>query len=869
MMRRLAIWLLRRTLGPSRADAVLGDLEEELARQSRAFPLAAGLRLAWRAAAFAAGVRSAERHSTWRARYVGAFADLRDAARSLRRSPGFAFTAVVTAALGFALSLATFSVLDGLLLRPLPFPDAERLVMIHRRPVTAGASRPFLVLDRALFTEYQHRAQTITDPAFVRAPPPRRPSPTGNDPPFAVASVTYNLLETLGLRPMLGRDLARSDVRATPQAILLTHEVWMARFSGDPGIPGTRMGDAATGEVEIVGVLPAGFMLPTSQLVERFDGIAVAPDTLEEPPDWGGTVAAPVARLAPGVTLADARAELEALQQPVMRRFPQLFPDDWQAGIVQVDPLQDGITRLYRPYLLFIGVGMVAILALGCLNMSTLLVARAQMRQREMAVRAALGASRVRLVRLALGESGLLTGLAALVAWGALSVAAPVVVGIIPPEFRGFAVQATDPRVVVAAIGAAFVGATMAGLVPAWHATTRRWHATLRAGRSRAGRSGSSLIAAQAAFGAALSVAAALSLQSFSRFAYSDPGFDAERLYQVSTGIAATHRDAADDPRAPAMLEALRGTPGVEVAGASTGMPVVGGVGGTRFWRNRSEDGWEAGVTEGFLEAFGIRLVAGRFFVASDIEAHTAAVVSETAARTLWPSERPSGVVGRTFPYVNGAPLTVIGVVEDIVGYPGAMPEPILFVPFGMSGLTSYGRSIFGAVRVTAGAELDTELLRDRVRATFGPGDVHVRYVPDLSVPFLHRPRFQAALFVALASVAGLLAVIGLFATISFEVTRRRFETAVRISLGASHRRIRRHVIGAALRPVLVGLLAGLTAMWLASTFLQSLLPLIDARNPLVYALVSAALVVAALTAVVGPARRAARVDPVKALRAE
>jgi hypothetical protein len=443
--------------------------------------------------------------------------------------------------------------------------------------------------------------------------------------------------------------------------------------------------------------------------------------------------------------------------------------------------------------------------------------------------------------------------------------------------FRGFAAPALDGRVVAVAGLLALLGTGLAGLAATRRVRRRDVTTLLQASARSVGRrrfGGGVLMTIETALAIVLVAGAAVTIRSFAGLVLKHPGFVADDLYVLQTSAGWRQRwpiaESWRDDRAPAVLDEVRMTPGVVWAGAGTGVPTEGNAGAGAFWRARGLPGQEFGVTAGYFDALGTQIRHGRVISDHDVAAVAdVAVVTETGARTLWPSHPVGTAVGRMFTYLDGSSKVIVGVVADFSRRPGASAVPVLFLPFGSKGLQATSSNIYVTLRMAPAHRLDTADVLRRVQSRLGGGaGGSIVHVPDTLTPWLQQPRFQAALFGSLAAVALVIACVGLFALTTFEMARRTFEMGVRLSLGATPRQLRRLVIAWALRPVLIGACAGLAVTWWAARFLQSFVFEVDARDFWTYAVVAFVLVITAVVASWLPARRAARTDPTLVLRA-
>jgi putative ABC transport system permease protein len=796
--------------------------------------------------------------------------DARQVVRSLFRSNGFSAAAILTFALGIGANIAVFSVFDRLLFRPLPYAEPGRLVQLHLLynpdPKSAAAMMPGEVTANLI-----DRAQSFTGigwtDGFVRST-----VQTPGDNPLAVVAVTSNTLSVVGVRPVLGRDFVAEDAdSAGAQPVLLAYETWQARFGGSDNVLSAAWGRDPG--YRVIGVLPKGFLLPSSRFFEHIDGLVVLTKTrVASVMRPGAITVAPFARLRADVSVEAAQAEVRALMSRA----------SWQTSVLQsttpnvtVQPLQAGLTMLVRPYLWLIASAVWVVLAVACVNLATLLLARGRSRHQESAVRTALGASTRRLVGLALLEAVVLCGISSMVALLICVWTQQSLMTVVPPNLREFSVTPLDPRIIAITIAVAFVSAAAATVLPTLN--IRRLDVMSLFRRAGAGarvtplRSGAALLAVEAALAVALVVGASGTVPGFLALLLKSPGFDASDLFIVSVNHGASANKAeeidARGQRVMSVLDVIRAMPHVESAAAALAIPFRYG-GSSDFWKVRGMDGSEWAVGARMFETLRTPMLAGRGF--SDEEQATQALVSlvnETGMRALWPGRSPASVLGSTV-RTNDGERRVVGVVADLRSRPGEAVSPSVFLPITAREANVSQSPLPVVLRMEPGSIPDRALLGSRLNEAFGSGGgVEIESVSEELAPWLDRPRFLAVLFGTLATIALLLAALGLYAVASFEMSRRRHEMGVRLALGASPHDLRRHILRITLRPVVFGTAAGALAIWLVVRLASASVPELSSRDPWTYgAAVGLVLVTAAL--VVWPhARRAARLRPAVVLR--
>jgi putative ABC transport system permease protein len=800
-----------------------------------------------------------------RVRFVeDAARDFAYAVRTLGRKPGFALAAIGTLVLGIGTTVAMFTVVNGVLVRPMPFPDPDRLFLVSlaaRGPFMAqpGLSDRSYLAFREQDTLFQHLAAFSSRTANLTG--------SGDPAVLRVAGITTDFFATLGVQPSVGRTfLANEEHR-----IILGDALWRSRFGADPAILGREI--ALDGErAEVVGVMPAGFTFPRN-------AEAWTPQTIRFDPHL--TLMVPVlGRLKPGVTRAQATAEFETFA----RSRPENADRDstWIAGVRPLKDLLVGDIR--RPLQIFAGaVGLVLLIA--CANVANLLLARASGRQREMAVRAALGAGRGRLIRQLLTES-LLVSLAGgaggllLARWGVPALLALAPDGRIP---RADMIR-TDTTVLAFTLGISTLTGIVFGLAPALHLTRGRLRGSLLpGGRTLAGgqdRLRALLVIGEIALALVLLTGAGLLLKSFFQLRAVDSGFRPDNVLTMTVDLPGSAYPTAQKLQAfhTDTLTRLAALPGVRAAGAVNWRPlgtmvirgdfqVEGGSVPDDFTPDKTT------VSPGYFQAMGIRLLRGRDFADHDGATGPAvAIVSRTVARLLSSSEDPIGrrIAVHTPPRPEDW-LTIVGVVDDVKQFGpaneahAAIYQPYLQVTqkFFLSHMTFAVRTDTDPLRL---APMMREVLRE-----VDPNQPPQSIAPMSSVVAnaTAEPRFQARLLSVFAALALLLALVGTYGVLAYSVAQRTHEIGVRVALGASRAAVMWLVVRRTLLLAGTGVAIG-TAGALASTrVLMAYLfqtPPNDART---FAAVAVAVMAAALAAGFIPARRATRVDPLVALRHE
>lgn len=793
--------------------------------------------------------------------------DVRYSLRSLLRARWFTVAAVFTFALGIGVNVAVFSAVDRILLRPLPYGAVDDLVLLRACGPTGECGGGF---PSVIAFEGRERLTTIDDIAVAAMPSTvsvtRSP---GDEPPLRLSGVSANLLRVLQVQPILGRDLTDEDHQQKRRVALLSHESWARRFGGSPDVITRSIGSGAV-PIEIVGVLPAGFVPPTWTAPDpSWDGLIL------DSTGWAaigptGMVSVPVARLSAGATIDAARAEVDALVQGLL---PQLQEGDGRAPVIRVDPIQTALFSRFRSNAWLILAAALVLLLLACANLANLLLARGRSREYDAAIHASLGASPRRLIGSAFVESLIVCAIGSTVALAIVAITSSALVTVLPPLFARYSAGTADPRVLTITLAVALACAIAAGVMPAWRASRVDVLSLLQSASSSRQRSrlraGRSLIVVESALAVLLVLSGFLLFRSFTNFSTQDLGFNPSGLYTVS--VRATTPVKRPPEAAIALyrhtIEALASVPGVQSAGGADTTVLSGQAPMRGLSKDRSIRGGRYQVSASYFDALQTPFIAGRAMTKEEVSSRSAvAVLSESAARLFFRDLPPDQVAGRALTIDDEPARTVVGVVPDLKkgGYTDR-GEPALFLPLGAEP-SNYGAMV---IRMSPGATPSRALLRQRLEPIIGDATVNVTPASTGLEPALRDPRFRAVLFAVLSIAALLLAAIGLYAIASFDVAQRRYEMAVRMSLGARARDIQQMVMWDATHPVLVGIILGVAGAYWAEKFLTTFLFGIEPRDPLAYSIVIAVLLTTAMIAAWLPARRAVRVDPATTLRAQ
>ncbi len=798
--------------------------------------------------------------------------DLRYACRMFARNPGFTAVAVLTLVLGIGANSAIFSVVNAVLLRPLPYADPDALVMLWEQ--NFPRDRPTNVVSPANYLAWKDSSRSFTDMVAIGTSDDNL---TGAGDPVKLSAHTLNgdLFGLLGVSAALGRTFTDDEYAPGGEpVVVVSHDLWHARFGGDPDLVGRAVvldGRPWT----VVGVMPDGFGL----LDERIDLWKAMPfDASARTPE--GRWLRVVARLAPGVSLTQTRAEMTAIAQRLVERFPD-FNTGWGVNVV---PLHEQMVGAVKPALLVLLGAVGCVLLIACANVAHLLLARSATRRHELAVRAALGASRARLVRQLLVESLLLAGLGGLIAvglaaWGTDAIVA--LAGERAPIPRTVEVE-LDTTVVAFTLVVTLLTGLLFGLAPAWTVSRAPLEGVMRqasrgAGEARRSRRlRNSLIVAEVALALMLLVAAGLMLKSFRGLLEQEPGFRPQQVLTLKVSLPTSRYQEGHQRVAffEQLLARLEGLPGVRAAGANPWLPLDGMGAATSFTVDGRPEppAGQRPVTDvrfvagRYFSAMGIPLLRGRLFEGLDGEGgRRVLIVSEAMVRQLFPDEDPLGK--RLHISWNGeGPDEIVGVVGD-VKHSGldVEPRPMICWPHRRDPFPFFTV----AVRSDAAVDLSAAIIAE-VHAMDPDLPVYdVRPMDTIVAASVAQPRLTMALLVVFAALAAMLAAVGIYGLLTYWVSQRTREIGIRIAIGADPRRVMRLVLGQSLALIGLGLGLGIAGAMALSRVLDSLLFEVSATDPATLVTVSGLMLALGLVACYTPARRATRIDPALALRAE
>ncbi len=807
--------------------------------------------------------------------------DVRHAFRLFHKRPGFSLIAVLTLGLGIGANTAIFSVVNAFLLQPLPYKEPDRLVMIQRTPAIANAAS---VYSYPAFNTLREQTQSFDG---VTAFAYRQLTLDNQDGPETVlgSTVASNFFSVLGVEPLLGRAfLPGEDEPNRPQLVILSYSLWQRRFGGDPKIIGqTVRADKDT--VEIIGVMPPGFK---TDLVANFPPVefwaTLNPGTRITASNtrWLRVIA----RLKPAATLAQAQTELGVIAEGMLQSAAQAAPNagnqDLALSAVTVKDFFVGEAQ--KPLLVLFGaVGFVLLIA--CVNVANLLLAQGVGRQREIAIRAVLGANRRRLMSQMLTESLLLSVSGGLLGLLLVTWLLRVIVWLTPKWMVRMEEISLDCRVLLFTLAASLLTGLLFGLLPSLQASKVDLQSTLKAGAVTAVGAlrgfRSLLVVTEVALAVILLVGAGLMINSFVRLTSINVGFDEENVLSLRLNTLARQSAPEQVAFMREILPRVQSLPGVKAAALIDALPMARGssqsdkrsvllevpLTGNSDTEITLEYHW---VTPGYFQTMRLGLLKGRLFTDADTTGtQPVVVVSQYLAQQAWPDEDPIGKRLLLGEAENQHP-TVIGVVTDVRRY-GQQPSPNFYSPFSQTySAINHGAISYLVIRTATDPLNIAAALREQIL------DVDRRVIVDQVMTMeehlsqtVAQPRFYAVLFGWFAAMGVLLAALGLYGVLSYAVSQQTREVGIRIALGAEPHDILKLIVGHGIVLTLIGLAIGLAGAFALSRLLGSLLFEITATDPLTYFIVALLLLLTALLACYLPARRATRVDPMVALRYE
>jgi putative ABC transport system permease protein len=793
--------------------------------------------------------------------------DLRHAVRALTKAPGFAAVAILTLALGIGANTAIFSVVNSILFRPLSFPDADRLVVLcEENPSVAG----FCIASPPNVEDWSRQSLAIEEIGLGRDWPFILKTETGSE-GLDGGIATPSFFQVLGVTVQVGRlFMAEDQQMGRNQVAVLSHGIWQSRFGGDPSVVG-RLVSLDNQSFTVVGVLAPGVEVPRLEYVEIWTPLYFDP-TAEEHREWRGFKT--YGRLAEHATLDQAREEMDL----IAGRLAETYPATNDGWTVSVSPLQDHVVGSIRATLLIFLGAMGFVLLIGCANVANLLLARATERRREFAVRAAMGADRFRLIRLLLSESLLLALIAGAAGMILSFWAVEAFVGLAPGGIPRLDEVSIDRAGFAFASLLSLVTCVVFGLAPALFASRLDLNQALKEGDQRSpgpssSRLRSALVISEVALALVLLTGAGLLTRSFVELLRWRPGFDQSNL--MVTWLLASDGKYSDANQVAGLFDAavaeVASLPSVVAVGAASAGPLFGGIEPDEFTiagRPTPEPGQfpvarRYDVGPNYIRTLGIPLQRGRDFNQADARgAPPVAIINATMAQRYFPGEDP---VGQQL--TLGGPMTIVGVVADVQPFRAGDPiDPEIYWPYQQR--PRYATYLL--IRTASDPSATIRAAEQRLQALDPDMEISTfRTMEELVGRQLVRPRFNMLLIAIFASVALLLAAIGIYGVISRSVAQRTREIGIRVALGADQRDIMRSVVGRGMTLTLVGVALGLVGAFGIAPVLSSLLVGVRPTDPLTFGSIAALLMLVALLACYLPARRATRVDAIVALRSE
>jgi predicted permease len=821
------------------------------------------------------------------------FRDLRHVARALRRSPSFTVVAVATLAIGIGATTAVFSVVDGVLLKPLPYPEPDRLVAVwHDAPGAPGlaATAGGLRMSASMLVTYQDESRSF-DKIGGWGTTLENVTSLAEPEQVQAVQVTSETLEAFGIPPLLGRWIGLEDEPTNaPRVAMLSYGYWQDRFGGDPAIVGKRI-EVRGATMEIVGVMPRGFKFgdsaPALILAANFNRSALIP-----PPFFLNGIA----RLADGVTLEQASADIERMVPIWVDRFPfpggasgrQLYLDTWRVAPA-LRPFKDDVVGGVRDVLWVVMAMIGIVLVIASANVANLLLVRGEGRAVELDVRAALGAGTWRIARALLAESALLALLGGMVGFLIAFGAQQALLTLAPPQLPRLDAIAIDARAIGFGLLMTLMTAVLFSFAPLLRSARAQLSTRLRGSRGASGsrarqRVQNALVVGQVALALVLLVSSGLMIRTFEALRAVQPGFTEPESLQTFRINVPNQPDQRGIWRLQRSIEdALEAIPGVDSAGFTNALPMEGAFVTLNSIDVEGVDPSETTaqrvfnhVSPGYLGTMGIPLVAGRDFTQADVdELRPVALVSEALARERW--QTPDAALGRRIRGVGGPWREVIGVVADVRlnGLDEAPPStaywPTLmadYVP--IQPLTAWGGVAFAVRSSRAGSPALAQEIEQAVWSVNPNLPVaSMRTMQDIYDGSLARTSFTLVMLLAAAAAALVLGVVGLYGVLSYTVSTRRREIAIRFALGANARVVQRSVVAQGVVLAGIGIAVGLGVAMGVTRLMTSLLYDVQPIDPLTYAAVAVALTAVAALASYIPARRASTVNPAESLASE
>ena len=813
----------------------------------------------------------------------GLWRDIRFGVRMLAKNPAFTAIAVFTLALGIGANTAIFSVIDAALLRPLPYPNADRIVVLYQLDENKQQDIPA----PADYLDFKRQSSSLENLAAYRGLPVNLSASadgaSGQPERIEAATVTSNFFSALGVHALIGRSISPELDRPGGTTVsVLSYGLWQRCFGSDPAILGRSLeidGEPRT----VVGVMPPGFAFPVGTELwtsSRFDAPPHPLNPLKDPStNRGSHYFATIGRLKPGVTLAQASAEVDT----IAKRLRKEYPNDEEGAGATVVPLRQDLVGETRPALLILVGAVALVLLIACVNVANIILARGASRQKEIALRITLGAGRLHLLRHLLVESMLLAivggALGVLLAYWGLSPLRTLV----PESMVGGATIELDVRVLVFTICTSLASGVLFGLIPGLRLLGSDLNSTLQeggrdaAGGARAKRMRSALVVAEIAMAAVLLIAAGLLLRSFSRLLHVPEGFNPDHVLSLQM-LLPQARYPQPEERANFLkdaIERVNALPGIVSAAGISRLPLNPGSSSRSVdveGRTAPQGGDPAPdylvVSTDYFQTMGIRLTSGRTFSDRDAANSPAvAIISQSTANHFWPGQDP---LGKNFRGPCGSDTTwcqVVGVVADLKQHHLEQASQMaVYVP--------YAQDPWAFFSLVVRTKLDPANAATAVVSTIHSIDANqavynIRTMRDVEAASLSPQRLQIALIGLFAALALVLACMGIYGVMSYSVAQRTNEIGVRMAMGAQTGNVLSLVLSEGLRLAVFGAGLGLIGSYFAAKLLSGMLFGVTPADPATFGSVAAVLIAVAMVACYVPARRATKVDPLVALRYE
>jgi putative ABC transport system permease protein len=807
-------------------------------------------------------------------------ADLRFGLRVLRRNPGFTLGAILVLALGIGANTAIFSIVNAAMLRPLPYDDASRLMQVwHVPPAKSFPGLTLFSVSPANYLDWKAQSTSFESMSVYGG---RSLTFGGTDRPEVViaAAVPPEFFAVLRSRPLLGRTFSAEEDRPGAHVILLGYKFWRDRFGSDPSVVGRDI-SVNSQRYTVVGVMPEKFLMPSFAKVWVPLGWSDAERAVR-----GNHNYLVIARLRPGVQVQQAKAELGAISTRLAQQYPE---DDkgWGATLI---PLSEQLVGDVRTALLVLLGAVAFVLLIACANVANLVLAKTMARGKELAIRNALGASRIVLLRHILAETMLLSVLGGVLGLLLARFGLAVSTKLLADRLPSFVEVTLDVQVLGFTLLLSIAAGVLAGLVPSLRFSRVDVNEALKQGTrgtsDSGGRTRNLLVVCEVALSLVLLIGAGLMMRTLWQLRNVRPGFDSGNVLTVNVAVP---RDRFPSPSSQVSffqetLQRVRALPGVEEAGAIDSLPLNGGGSHQPF----SIEGRPVlpmadqpevdvrGISPGYLRTMRVPIIRGRDFLESDAAGRPGvALISEALARRFWPNEDPVGK-HLTLTFFPETPREVVGIVGDVKVDSLNETRPVDTIYVSTNQLTpprgekfqSFGLTL--AVRTKSDPHNAISAVTEAVHQV-GP-DIPVTDVlsmDDVIAQSMSPQRFNMTLLAAFAGLALLLAAVGIYGVLSYTVRRRVREIGIRMAMGASQSDILRLVVGDGMKPILIGVALGLTAALALSRLVASLVFGVPPTDPLTFTVVSLLLLVVGVVANSLPAYRATCVEPVRALREE